>query len=843
MISRLLEFLFSLQHVRITPNTRFTFVWNYPVLIVLGAIALAAIGYTFYFRQSASPNKRRAMGVVRALLLVVVFLLVWRPQLVMEHEERTRSVVAVWVDSSASMTLEDPYTGAPAEMRDFLRRVGAPVTPPPAPSATGPAANPPARATRYQVAAAALGDTGWLKELATSQDVLFFTGAGHAQPVGTARRPEEIDPLLARVRQEKPVGDTTDVPAVVREILEKVQGQRLSAMVLVTDGQTTEKGSRLDAAAALAQQADAKVFAVPVGQETEPFDLKLSTMRLPPGTFTKDPVSARIHLSAAGVTAPTPVRINVYRKPPTGGALGAPLASKDLTLDPTKKELDTDISLKLDKKDPGKGERFDLVARIEPASAARGEEPTLKNNEVTGTVTVLDAQINVLYVEGYPRWEFRYLKTELIREPTVNLATLLVSADEDFHQDADPPAKDRQTGEETFPGSIARFPDSPQDLARFDVLILGDIEPTYFSPTQQKLIVDWVKTRGGGLAWVAGANWNPETYRETPLEVLLPVIPDEIDPRARVMLASDNTPFTPVVTPAGRETNLFRFFDDPELSIKQVADLPQMYWYKPVPGLKPGSIVLAVHPTRSQGGNPAPLLVQRQFGAGPVLFSAYADTWRWRRYTGEPLFQSYWLQFCRLLYANKAMGQSKRLELVADATRVEIGQPIKLALNIKDPTLAGQVPPEVRVSLMDSTGQSVDGITLSRAPGATNAQGSVDKLEGAVTAARVGEYTLVVQPGTLPVDLPPVDLVVEPPQREFENVTTDLASLRSIATKTTGAVVAPYATADLTRQIPDRSTPILMGQSEELWNKPFALLLVVLLATIEWLIRKSAGLI
>ena len=156
MISRLLEFLFSLQHVRITPNTRFTFVWNYPVLIVLGAIALAAIGYTFYFRQSASPNKRRAMGVVRALLLVVVFLLVWRPQLVMEHEERTRSVVAVWVDSSASMTLEDPYTGAPAEMRDFLRRVGAPVTPPPAPSATGPAANPPARATRYQVAAAAL---------------------------------------------------------------------------------------------------------------------------------------------------------------------------------------------------------------------------------------------------------------------------------------------------------------------------------------------------------------------------------------------------------------------------------------------------------------------------------------------------------------------------------------------------------------------------------------------------------------------------------------------------------------------------------------------------------------
>jgi hypothetical protein len=307
------------------------------------------------------------------------------------------------------------------------------------------------------------------------------------------------------------------------------------------------------------------------------------------------------------------------------------------------------------------------------------------------------------------------------------------------------------------------------------------------------------------------------------------------------MLASNNSAFTPVVTAAGKETNLFRFFDDPETSWKQLSDLPKMYWFKPVQGLKPGAIVLAVHPERTLAGNPAPLLVMRQYGAGPVLFSAYADTWRWRNYTGEPLFQSYWLQMCRLLYANKALGQSKRLELATENPRVEIGKPLKVTLTVKDPTLAGQLPSEIPIILTDKNGQSVETITLTRAPG--NAAAAADRFEGTTTASRVGDFSLVVRPGSLPAELQPVDLTIERPQREFENVTTDIAGLKTLTGRTSGKVLFPYQTAQLTRDIPDRSIPVVLSDSEELWNKPFALILVVLLASIEWLIRKSAGLI
>src|SRR5205085_10133542 len=96
-------------------------------LIAFLAVVVAVLGYMSYVPQSASPNKKRVMGLLRGLLLAVVLLLACRPQLVMEREDRLRSVVAVWVDSSASMSLDDSYTGqnADAQMRTYLQKVTA----------------------------------------------------------------------------------------------------------------------------------------------------------------------------------------------------------------------------------------------------------------------------------------------------------------------------------------------------------------------------------------------------------------------------------------------------------------------------------------------------------------------------------------------------------------------------------------------------------------------------------------------------------------------------------------------------------------------------------------------
>ncbi len=855
MFNHFLEFLFSLKNVQITSRTHFAFVWDFPVLITLGAIALAILGYVCYFPQSASPRKKRALGIVRAWVLVILFILCFRPQLVMEYVQPSRAAVAIWLDTSSSMQLQDPYPDASPALNDLLQKITDDIKARPAtsstPSAPGPVlAN--ARPSRFQLGTAVLAEKDWLKNLAEKQDILFYTGGSHAIFKGSTVS-ESLDSILARLKADQPTATSTDVPTVVRDILANVQGERLSAIILLTDGRTTEPGSQIDQAAEAAKQALVKVVSVRLGQSDEPFDLKIGPPNLPQKTFIKDPVSVRVHITGTGITRATPARISIFRQPASGSPpdapRGQPLATKDITLEAGQKELDADVVLKLDKTSPDKQEEFKLFVRVDAvAGGGGGDELYTDNNQVPATITVLDTQINVLYVEGYPRWEFRYLKNELIREPTVNVASYLLSADSGFVQDADPPVLDPQTKKEIFHGSINQFPETKAELDMYDVLILGDVEPTFFTPTQQRLIVDWVKTHGGGMLWIAGSTYNPESYRTTPMEVLLPIIPDEIG--KRIMTQSDNTPFNLVLTPAGKSVNLFRFFEeDNDKSWAQVAALPQMYWYKPVQGVKPGAIVFATHPTRSQNGNPAPLLVMRPYGAGPVMFSAYCDTWRWRRYTGEPLFQSYWLQLCRLLYSsNTRDDRNQGLLLAADSSNVEIGGSIHLTLSVKDPTLAGQLPADIPVRVIDSNFQVVETITLNRSPNSGQPgtppgtpEAAVDSGEGSTTASRLGAFPRESPQGSLIQNVDPLRINVEAPRREQEIVTTDSVSLAKLGTP--APVLEPTATDELAKLIPDRSLPVLISTPEELWNKPFALILMVLLVSIEWLIRKSAGLI
>ena len=150
-------------------------------------------------------------------------------------------------------------------------------------------------------------------------------------------------------------------------------------------------------------------------------------MRLPESTFSRDPViGTAAHRGNGPFAGDTGKGDRLPQEAGRhGGHLDAPLATKELTLDPAKTEIDIDLPIRLKKTDPGKD-----PSSLRPGGetgACRGagipEERTLDNNEKSRTVLVLDAQINVLYVDGYPRWEYRYLKNELIREPTVNVST------------------------------------------------------------------------------------------------------------------------------------------------------------------------------------------------------------------------------------------------------------------------------------------------------------------------------------------------------------------------------------------------------------------------------------
>jgi hypothetical protein len=117
-------------------------------------------------------------------------------------------------------------------------------------------------------------------------------------------------------------------------------------------------------------------------------------------------------------------------------------------------------------------------------------------------------------------------------------------------------------------------------------------------------------------------------------------------------------------------------------------------------------------------------------------------------------------------------------------------------------------------------------------------------LMGVTTATVVGAMTLLVAAGVLPVDVPAYELEVTPPGREFEKTTADMESLTMVSAKTGGQLLPLWREDELQKLIPNQSILVLVSPPpEELWTKPIALVLVVLLATVEWLLRKAAGLI
>src|SRR5690606_17974678 len=117
----------------------------------------------------------------------------------------------------------------------------------------------------------------------------------------------------------------------------------------------------------------------------------------------------------------------------------------------------------------------------------------------------------------------RYLKTEMMRDKTVEISCLLLSADPTFAQEGDRP--------------IRRFPETITELLEYDVVVFGDVDPRYFSDAQLELIRDFVANRGGGFGMVAGPQFSPQAYRNTAIEALLPVNIQRADASPQVSIA------------------------------------------------------------------------------------------------------------------------------------------------------------------------------------------------------------------------------------------------------------------------------------------------------------------
>lgn len=804
-MNRLLEMLLGLDGGFLSREGEFSLGFNprWPAADVVGnatwnvllLAAIVALVVWVYRREGRPTRVRVTLGIIRAAVLAFVLLLLNRPVLTLTQTRTEPSVLAVLIDDSVSMRVRDARLSEGGEPLPRLDAVSALLS---------------------------ASDAKLLRDLATIHQVRLYRFSSSATAIELpSTRPspspaDEWQSVALAIAGLKPQGQATRVAPSLRAVAQDLQGQRLAGIVVLTDGRDSPSQSPAEQLAQV-RELQTKVYPIPVGSDAPPRNLDVQSVSAQESAFVGDLVNVRVTLRGTGLPPGSPAILRLKEaasgavlRPGVGGTTERQVVIAD--------DGPQDIELQFKPSEVG---TLDLVAEVEPVPGEINEQ----DNRRPLQVSVLDAKISVLYVDGYPRWEYRYLKNELIRDRTVDVSCLLTSADPTFRQEGDKP--------------ITRFPESIEELLQYDVVLFGDVDPRQFSDNQLQLVADFVGRRGGGFGMVAGPQFSPHAFRNTAIEPLLPVDITRVIPDTSVggTIAEG---WRPLLTRAGDRSGLFRFFPDKSENDRYLREgLQPLFWYcrnvEPKPGV---GEVYAEHPTDTlPDGRRTPLLVVGRFGSGRTMFSGIDDTWRWRYYTGEGIFNTYWVQALRYLARGKKLGD-RRLTFEAERPVYELGDQVRLVLRVLDPALMTQLPEQIRVEVTDERDQPLRQESLVRQDGGS------DTWIASFTADRVGGQLARLGPVASGVEGKSVRFDINVPKLELSQPQVDLASLQRIATETGGQVV-PLATAPerLASLIPsaERRTPVVSGQP--LWDAPLAMFLFVLLITAEWVARKLQGML
>lgn len=768
--------------------------WGNPIelwLIFLVLIpAVASYGLWLYRREQGflTPIRRGMLYGIRMAAFGILLLMFLQPVLSLDVERSTRGVVVVLLDTSQSMGVKDDRLTTD-EIQSISRTTGL------EPGRIG-------SLSRLDLARAWLARPG-LANFANEAEIVWFAFSGQAERV------ERIDSLAA-------AGTSTRLGDSLLQAVKELRGRTIHAIVVVTDGRSNAGVTVPYAARALGMGSrKIPVFAIGVGSDRPPRDLRVVRLSAEPVVLLKDDVLFEFEVEQTGLEG--------FR---------AALELFDGTKVVDRKEIDlkgerTRASLKAKATTPGE---FRFTVRAEPLAG----EISAENNQQSQSVLVLDKRVRVLYVEGRPRSEYIFLKGALIRDDKLHAYCYLHEADPGFRQEVS-----LDLARKGDPG-LRRFPGDRKDLEPFDVIVWGDVDlvklgrPKHAGDSPQdwrkiaENLVWFVEELGGALIFLGGHEWNPWGYRGTPLEKLLPVLPPASN---AVQNRIFSAPFHPRLTPQGREDPAIRLKEDRDENQRYWESedgLPALYWYTPVKEAKPGARVLLKHPDGSI------LCATQLYGRGRTLYWGTDETWRWREYTRDQVYYKLWGTLLQRMRVGR-LSRSKRYNLFL-GENFSPGDRVQVEAQVFDENLAPASAPVVEAELETPSGEK-SSLPLKAVPGKPG------YFQGVVEAGREGQYKVKLGPKGRPEDWTVETFSVKTPALEFESVALDRALLESLCSQT-GGMYFPLTRADeLAHHRPEfKRNTFRETRERELWDSPLALLGFLLLLSTEWALRKKWGL-
>lgn len=767
-------------------------------VILLVPAGLIYIGWV-YRKDARSAALTWRILLTGLRLTVIAFLLLMLTELTLVVDRTGLPFIAVLIDDSASMGLEDRYSDTKdrAAANAFLKDK----------SSRG--------SSRLAIAQSILTrqDGRFLRELQGRHQLRVYRFSQTAVPIGGLESDSDMgmQDLTAAIGQLTATGEDTRPAEAIRKVISDFRGSLPSAIVVLSDGiSSTGDGDRLTVGAELAAKRLVPIYAGAIGSEEAMHDLNLYDTLVDEVAFVSDPITVTAKLKAFGFKGKQ-AALTLREK---GSA--KPLTSKRVTVGDDGQTVPVEITWI-----PDEAGDFELVLEVKPQSS----EVDKTNNSETRQVSVREGRIRVLLVDSLPRWEFRELKAVLEREKTIDLHTVLQDADLEFaDQDA------------TAQPLRGRFPVNREQLFDYDVILFGDVELRYLSTTTLEQLQDFVGEAGGGLMMIAGPGFNPAGYADTPLETLLPIELEGLevpDPDALIEIG-----FSPRLTLEGRKsTPIFRFDANESDSQAIWNNLPEMYWFVSAPSIKRGATVFVEHPNRMGNGRHLPIVVMQRFGAGKVIFHATDETWVWRQRVGDLYFGRYWIQAIRYLSRTRLLGQSKTAELKTDRLVYNRGETATLRVRFFNEEEVPKDDDAVKV-MVERRGATTQEVVLTRVPQAPNA------FEGELRRMVEGSYHAWVAQPPFDASPPATDFRVEAAERELAIRGLDRRQLSEAAALSRGKFYSLATVADLPGEVPrGRPVPIRSEEPIPIWNRWELLLLFTILLSTEWLLRKRLRLL
>ncbi len=597
-------------------------------------------------------------------------------------------------------------------------------------------------------------------------------------------------------------GTRTDVGQALTRAWEELSGVPLSGLVLVTDGADNADGAIEETLLPL-QAAGVPVFTVGLGREAYSQDIQISRVDTPRSVLRGAALVVDVVVAQTGYRGE---RVNLVVEDE-----GRIVADETVTL-PADGEPTT-VRVRFTAADAGP--RL-FTFRIAP----QPDEMVTQNNEQNVLIVVEDTAEKVLYFEGEPRWEVKFLRRAVADDENLQLAVLQRTAENKF----------MRMGVESAEDLVGGFPRTRAELFEYRALILGGIEANHFTPDQLRMIADFVGERGGGLLMLGSRRSFAEGgYAGTPVADVLPVvIPEQAaGDESRFFVETDVRP-----TRAGQTHPATQIAETEQASAARWLELPPITLVNAVRDVKPGATTLL-----TSGDESLVVLAFQRYGAGKALAFPIQDSWMWQMHVDidveDQTHETLWRRLLRW------MVDGVPDQVVADvpAERVELDEPLTLGAEVDDANYEEINTSQVSAWITDPDDE------LFEVPMDWTADRD-GEYQASLTPRKEGLYEVRVE-ATQDGELLGTDTTyvrVAPSDAEYYDSTRRTAFLERIAGETGGRFYTADTIDGLADDIQTVGGGVTVIEERDLWDMPAVLLAFLLLVVGEWGYRRARGL-